>query len=200
MDGEKFDRVVRLLASGVSRRGAVKGLTTAAVGAALTALGQAPTAAAPRRCATACANFNGPQKAACKQACEECGGNFNKVCQSGTGVFTCCPQGGCCYNPALGTFTCCPDGGCCHNPTTGTNTCCPTESGGCCCNQSPQAVCCAQGTRCCACGSTTRAPVCCSTGVDCCYDTTTGTRYCCTAATPRCRYNSTLFNYVCEAT
>lgn len=122
MDGSRFDDLTRTLAAGASRRrvlGALGGLAAAV-------LGRGPAQAAPSNCAVGCANLKGPQKAACGQACRQCGGDFNRVCVAegpfGPTGFTCCPAGTfCVFGPGI----CCPEGADVCFDADGNATCCP---------------------------------------------------------------------------
>ena len=99
MDGDRFDALTKRLGTGTSRRRVLRGLAggAAALGAAV---GRGPVAAAPNSCAVGCAGLPGPQKAACKQACRQCGGDINRVCIGfgpvGPSAFACCPEGTAC--------------------------------------------------------------------------------------------------------
>jgi hypothetical protein len=115
MDGDQFDRLTRILATGVPRRRLLRSVTGGIGAAVLAALGRRPAATAPNACAQACAfEPKGPRQAACRQACRECGGNINLVC-SGPQII-CCPEGGCCIDEETGTSICpsdlpeCPEG------------------------------------------------------------------------------------------
>jgi hypothetical protein len=98
---EKFDDFARTLASGVSRRRALR-LLGGGVAVSLGALvGVGRARAAPSSCSVFCANLSGPQKAACKQACRACGGDVSRVCSQpapggGAAQFVCCPEGTVC--------------------------------------------------------------------------------------------------------
>jgi hypothetical protein len=96
MDGERFDFLTRVFATRATRRGALGGMLGGAAALAGAARGRGPVAAAPKSCTVACAGLPGPQKAACKQACRECGGDINSVCIGfgplGPASFTCCPS------------------------------------------------------------------------------------------------------------
>jgi hypothetical protein len=101
VDGERFDRLTRLVAGGVSRRRVISGSVASAV---VGLLGRGEATAAPSACAVGCAGLPGPQKAACTQACRQCGGDFNRVCPTfgpfGPTSFTCCPEGTACDSSA----------------------------------------------------------------------------------------------------
>jgi hypothetical protein len=115
MDGQRFDDLTRRLATTITRRGALRTLAggLAAAGAALTHRG---ATAAPNTCAVGCAGLPGPQKAACKQACKACGGDFDRVCTQfgpvGPTGFTCCPEGTVCdeFTGECIEITICPTG------------------------------------------------------------------------------------------
>ena len=116
MDGERFDTIVRALATRESRRRVVGGLVGSAGGIVLAALGRRETLGAPDECAVYCARQEpaGPARAACKQACQKCGAEIRRVCRRDAG-YTCCPRGEVCG--AGGACVCfppdlpsCPDG------------------------------------------------------------------------------------------
>jgi hypothetical protein len=112
MDGKRFDELARALARSRTRRGFVATLA----GGAAAVLGRGTAWAAPNSCAVGCAGLPGPQKAACKQACRQCGGDINSVCIGfgpvGPSSFICCEAGTAC---SFDTGTCeevmtCPSG------------------------------------------------------------------------------------------
>jgi len=134
MDSERFDSITRALVSEGSRRGFLRGLGGAAA-AALALRSGRDAAAAPNRCAVACSDLKGPQKAACGQACRECDGDFNRVCIGygpfGPASFACCAEGdfcsfdtGQCLTPAT-----CPSGDLAENCLAGIESSC--EDGAC---------------------------------------------------------------------
>jgi hypothetical protein len=128
MDGSQFDRLTKVLAGGVSRRRVVRGGLGSLIGAALAALGRG-AAAAPSTCSVYCADQPGARKAACKQACRQCGGDPAQVCHNDeTGEFACCPAGQgcfggiCCASPDQVCFgangpVCCAEGTFCNGNT-----------------------------------------------------------------------------------
>jgi hypothetical protein len=124
MDDRRFDEFTKAFSTGVSRRTVVRGFVAGISGAALAALGRSAEAA-PKTCTVGCAGLPGPRKAACKQACRECGGDFDRVCFEegpfGPVNFVCCPEGTFCVG---GTGACCPVG---TEPCFGPDgvTCCP---------------------------------------------------------------------------
>jgi hypothetical protein len=131
MDGQRFDDMVKALGHGASRRRILRGIVGGIGAAALTAFGREGAHAAPDDCSQVCATFEGPQKAACKQECRECGGNGADVCRASGFPATCCPGAGagtsqCCPDPSSGQNLCCPGAGtCCLNRFTGVRFCCP---------------------------------------------------------------------------
>lgn len=107
MDGHRFDRVTRSLATGSSRRRLLKGLVAGAFAAV--GVGRAAEADAARckrfgqhcnkseRC---CAGKCAPRRFVC-----ECH-HYQRACITATGAETCCPRGEaafarCCPNPAV---------------------------------------------------------------------------------------------------
>lgn len=124
MDGHRFDQLTKSLSAGMSRRGLVRGAVASIAGLALTAVGRR-AGAAPNSCSVGCANLKGPQKAACRQACQQCNGDFNRVCFEfgpfGPINFVCCSEGTFCVAEA---GVCCPTG---TQPCFGPEgvTCCP---------------------------------------------------------------------------
>ena len=112
MDGQRFDQLTRVLASGASRRGILRGLAGGIGALVLTAIGRRLGAAAPGGqgggpdpCSQACAfEPKGPRQAACKQACRECGGNFNQICFGNQII--CCAGGECCFDEQTGNAVC----------------------------------------------------------------------------------------------
>ena len=129
MDGQRFDHITKSLAIGKSRRNLLKSLVGSLAAAGVVTAGREQTLAAPDQCSVACASEPGPRKAACKQACKECGGRQN-VCSTFSS-FTCCPGAAegtsqCCYNRATDAYVCCVGrNSCCYDNLTGTQYCCP---------------------------------------------------------------------------
>lgn len=102
-----FEDLSRALATGVSRRQAVKLMGGAVAGSVLAVMHLGRAEAAPSTCAVFCGKtaFNsGPAHAQCLQACKQCGGDVQSLCQGPTGV-TCCQNGTVC-GPV--TRTCVP--------------------------------------------------------------------------------------------
>lgn len=135
MDERRFDSLTRVLATEGTRRGVLRGVAGGLAAAVGAAFGRRTAGAAPNTCAVGCANLPGPQKAACKQACRQCGGDFSQVCVAegpfGPTGFVCCPEGTfciggvgqCCpvgtepcFGPG-GVFACCPEGTFCDFDT-----------------------------------------------------------------------------------
>jgi hypothetical protein len=134
MDAERFDSLTRRLVDPQSRRRLLRGIGVGTGTAALAALGRTASAA-PDRCAVFCADQPGPRKASCKQACKQCRGDINRVCQDfESSVFSCCPQGTFCVS---GEGACCPQGtDPCFGPEGFTECCgegtfCDFETGAC---------------------------------------------------------------------
>jgi hypothetical protein len=125
MDGERFDALTRAVVARRSRRGVLRALAGGAGAWVGAALGRGSAAAAPSRCAVGCANLKGALKAACGQACKQCGGDFGRVCFEegpfGPVGLVCCPEGTFCVG---GTGLCCDEG---TEPCFGPEgaTCCP---------------------------------------------------------------------------
>lgn len=141
MDGHRFDALTKSLSTGVTRRRVARVLAGGITTVALSITGR-KAAAAPNACAVYCADQPGPRKAACKQACRECGNDPTLVCHNfDTGQFTCCPTGEgcfsgvCCANPDQVCFgpngaTCCAEGTfCMPDGTCGPPATCGPESG-----------------------------------------------------------------------
>ena len=107
MDQRAFDDLTKTLASGVSRRTALRQLGAGLAAAVLAGIGVRPAAAAPNECAVYCSRVEpaGPSRAACKQACHKCEGDVRRLCSSPTG-WTCCAPGTACR----------PDGTCATAP------------------------------------------------------------------------------------
>ena len=129
MDGQRFDELTRKLAATVSRRGMLRTLA-GGVAAAGMALSRRGSSAAPNACAVGCAGLPGPQKAACKQACNKCGGDFDRVCSEfgpfGPINFVCCPEGTVCdqFTGECVEVTLCPTGEPAENCAAGIETNC----------------------------------------------------------------------------
>jgi hypothetical protein len=121
-----FDDLSKALASGVSRRDALRMLGGSLLGAGLLAIGRGTAKAAPSPCAILCgktAFTSGPAHAQCLQACRECGEDVTRVCISPTGA-VCCGQGqGCFFNCNTGAPACCAESTNCPGSCAGT--CCP---------------------------------------------------------------------------
>jgi hypothetical protein len=134
MDGDTFDRVTRSLARGETRRRFLRSIA-GGLGGVAALFGRSSGEAAPSSCSIGCAGLPGPQKAACKQACKKCGGDFDRVCVAfgpfGPTGFACCQAGTACdfetgqcvevatcpsgepaENCSLGVETDCADGAC----------------------------------------------------------------------------------------
>lgn len=130
MDGQRFDELTMALATGVTRRRFV-GIVAGGV-AAVAGLFRRGAGAAPSSCSVGCAGLPGPQKAACKQACRQCGGNFDQVCVRfgpvGPVAFTCCPEGTVCsFEGVCEEVTICPTGEPAENCALGITTNCGPE-------------------------------------------------------------------------
>lgn len=158
MDGNRFDSLARTLGSGRSRRGVLKGLGAAALGAAgLSRFGQTKAANLGNSpCAHFCVTLYppGPDRGACIEAaaqgngiCPTCAANATNVCRTDTGTIY-CPDfssdpgncGGCgkvCAQPANGSSTC-SGGGCVVTCNTGYQ---PDGNGGCVSTICPNGVC-----------------------------------------------------------
>lgn len=176
MEGNRFDDLVRGLASGTSRRRALKTLVTGIGGAAI-ALTGLDKASARRVCRVnnqvcrkpgdCCGFFCGPPDFHHRQRCGVCP---NGGSQCGTGE--CCTEGQqcidghCCDNPCgpENDRFCCGDQSCVSNfsQQTPTYTCCAPELA---CNDNT--VCCA-GTDSCILGACCAAANVCSNGTECC--------------------------------
>jgi Cys-rich repeat protein len=121
-----FDDLSKALASGVSRRHALK-LMGGAMGGGIAAVMQLGRAsAAPDQCQVFCGKTSftsGPAHAACVQACHKCNADLNRLCFSPTGT-TCCASGQLCLNGTCTSATPCVSGG------TGCATFCGTGASG----------------------------------------------------------------------
>lgn len=121
MDGQRFDRWTKSVATGATRRSVVAGLAAGALAALGLGLGGGTVEARPPRrfrnrlfCNAACrqqcrdgcaANVPRRQQAACRQACEACGSNYDY----GSGecdVTTCSINSGCFGAPCFDTDHC----------------------------------------------------------------------------------------------
>jgi hypothetical protein len=115
----RFDELAKSLASGVSRREALRQLGGGLAGALLASFGLAKGAeAAVNSCAAACAQYHGAAHAQCMQVCKSCpspqfvtGGPF--TCGPST-PFICC-QGQPCCGPNGNSISCCTSGEACAN-------------------------------------------------------------------------------------
>jgi hypothetical protein len=109
--GERFAEFSKVAAQTVSRRQALRLGVVGLGSAALAGFGLGSAGAAPNRCSQICANEPaGPRRAACKQACKQCGGDLSQIC-FGAEIICCPPETSCCENPTA-TF-CCPAGTAC---------------------------------------------------------------------------------------
>jgi hypothetical protein len=107
MDGNRFDRVTKPLASETSRRRVVQGFARGLAAAALLALGREQATAAPNDCAVACAEAHGASGANCRQVCKQCNNQLGTVGYE-CGAISCIPR--CCNGEnQVPTFGC----GCC---------------------------------------------------------------------------------------
>lgn len=161
-----FDQVSKAVATGVSRRQALKVIGSAFGGTILaTTVGVESTEAAPNKCAVYCGKTSfssGPAHAACLQACHECKGDVSRVCQFAT-TAVCCASGSSCCPDSSGGGTCCPPGTFCNGAgacvqarsfcvPTCADTCAGTATG---CSQA-----CAGGSTGCSCVSTVEGSAC----------------------------------------
>jgi hypothetical protein len=122
MDGTRFDRVVKGLATSADRRRVVGGLAAGLAGAVL---GRTPAAAAPSRCNAAGSVLfpPGPGRATFVQVCKKCDSDVTRVCETAPGSFTCCPEGQACFfSCATDQPECCEESVAC--PGTCAGTCC----------------------------------------------------------------------------
>jgi hypothetical protein len=177
-----FDDMSKVLASGVSRRDALKLIGGTVGGSALAALGIGRARAAVSSCAAFCANFHGAAHAQCMQTCKQCGSDPSRLCFNfgPSPSVTCCPGPGpvtCCSGPN-GSTTCCPSGSnCCFAFATNTTTCCPSGTHCCQSFDGTSTTCCANGAMCC-------DATCCIAGDVCC--SAPGGPFCCTPGTLGC--------------
>src|SRR2546427_532531 len=122
-----FDEISKVIASGISRREALRRIGGGLVGATLAALGVGQAAAAPSSCSVFCgknAFTSGPLHAACLQACHKCGGDTTRVCCTASGC-VCCPSGQICgFNCNTNQSTCCTGSTIPGCQGTCENTCC----------------------------------------------------------------------------
>lgn len=167
-----FDDVSKALASGVSRRHALKLMAGGVGGTVLASMGLGRARAAVSSCAAFCANFHGAAHAQCMQTCKDCGSDVTRLCANyfPAPSVTCCPGPGpvtCCFGPN-GATTCCPTNStCCGGPPGTTVTCCPSTMPACCSGPSGTTACCDSYQHCC--NDASGNAVCCSTGETCCY-------------------------------
>ena len=122
MEPQRFDTLVTALGRGASRRHLLRRLLAGAMAGAALGSGTVAwdgsrrgAAAAPKPCSIGCAGLSGPQKAASKQACRACGGDFDRVCIEegpfGPTNFVCCPEGSVCdFEGSCIEVTICPSG------------------------------------------------------------------------------------------
>jgi hypothetical protein len=132
MEHDRFDRLTKRVAAGVTRRSIVRTMVGGAAALLGTAIGRESTDAKPKggpgnECKVGCAGFNRQAKTACEKACKACGGDIDRVCADegpfGPTAFTCCPTGTFCL---FGSGVCCDEGAdVCFDPETGEETCCP---------------------------------------------------------------------------
>jgi len=116
----QFDELSKALASGVSRREALRRFGVGLAGALLASAGVRKASAAPSACAVICgknAGISGPLHATCLQACRQCEADVTRIC-IGYGPFgpsqvICCPEGRTCCFDIAGRPTCCPEGRTC---------------------------------------------------------------------------------------
>jgi hypothetical protein len=193
-----FDDMSRALASGVSRRQALRLIAGGVGGTVLASAGMGRARAAVNPCSVYCANFHGAAHAQCLQTCKACGSDTSRLCGGPAGV-TCCPGPGpvtCCFGN--NGVTCCPTGSsCCGGFGGAAVTCCPSTAAVCCQGQNPATTaCCSSFNQCCSdasgnalcCGSGETCCFgvgCCPSGQVCCFTPTTGP-FCCTPGTTGC--------------
>jgi hypothetical protein len=112
MDGQRFDRWAKALATGTDRRKVLRGLAAGAAGLAGVAAGRKTAEAAPGVCQQRCgknAFTSGPEHAACLQACRACErqGTPDNLCFTNRGL-VCCPADlECGFNCQTGQPACC---------------------------------------------------------------------------------------------
>jgi len=117
---KQFDELSKVLARDISRREALRRLAAGLTAMALSGLGVRRVEAAPNPCAVFCSQFfpPGPARAACKQACQRCGGDVSRVCFGATNAVCCAPDAVCCISPS-GAATCCaPEENCMNGECT----------------------------------------------------------------------------------
>jgi hypothetical protein len=76
----KFDDLSKALASGVSRRQALRLIAGGVGGTVLAAVGVGRAKAAVNPCSAFCATFHGAAHSECMQACKACGGDVTRLC------------------------------------------------------------------------------------------------------------------------
>jgi len=148
----QFDELSKALAAGISRREALRRIGSGLVGATLAALGLGKADAAPNPCSVFCSkNFPpGPARAACLQACRQCGADVSRVCFGATNAICCAPDSSCC-NSSTGSAFCCPEhGNCCGDGccSAGQNCCLGSSGFFCCEGECCGDNCCGPGTFC----------------------------------------------------
>jgi hypothetical protein len=117
-----FEDLSRALATGVSRRQAVKLMGGAVAGSVLAVMHLSRAEAAPSTCAVVCGKtgfVSGPAHAQCLQACRQCAGNIQNLCFGPTGA-VCCQNGTVC---SLFTGTCVQPCTCESGTPCGTGSC-----------------------------------------------------------------------------
>ena len=140
MEDRRFDTVVKAFGIGTTRRGVLGGALTGVLAAVLGApeaearrkhgAKKVQTAAQPRSCDVGCSGLKAQAKTACRKACRECGGDFDRVCVEfgpvGPSAFTCCPEGTLCSfeTGACEEVATCPSGEPAENCSLGVTTDC----------------------------------------------------------------------------
>jgi hypothetical protein len=164
MDGQRFDRATRALATGISRRHVLRGLGGALLGTALATRVRGEGAEAARKpgpdpCAAYCAGEPGPRGAQCRQACKACGGPSSP---------------GFCQDETTSAYVCCEDGLQCFLAWTeeGRIPACCAEAGQVCQDASWQPYCCPDGEYC------AEHDLCCPSGITACFDVCTDDHLC----------------------
>jgi hypothetical protein len=125
--GDIFDEVSKALADRDSRRKALRrmGAGLAGVVGVSVVARPADVHAAPNQCASACADQPGARKAACTQACKECGGDVSRLCFGERNVVCCQGTNTTCCRSQQGVSKCCGEGTyCCNFRTSGGAACC----------------------------------------------------------------------------
>lgn len=108
---DRFAELSRAAAQTVSRRRALRLAVGGLAGVAFAGVGLGSAGAAPNRCAQVCASEPaGPRRAACKQACKQCGGDLAQMCFGAQII--CCPGETSCCESSSGSF-CCPANSAC---------------------------------------------------------------------------------------